>query len=473
MTEPHIPTERELDALLHEQPRFDLEAVKRRTLSRIGATAERPVKRRIPLRGFLVAAVICALSISAVAAADYATDGQITRALGIRKPQMEAVSEPSPAPEKAPPPVLEPEPPVPPMEPQPVQEPPELDEQIAGALQIDSSQAQRLRPAVQKIEQTAEDQGVRMTVLQTLGDPTCLYIKLRFDFPEAVPYKEFLEFDDLYISLGDANSYGWQETILEQDERSVTYLLSARLYGEKSLNGQTITVTAQNYGHPHQYTADEVVQLAGEAGKPYTSILYPDGTLDWEVAEEDLAALPPEAAPLITYSQGFTISRREDGSKVVSYDGEHGDQMMEVYLVPDFDAVVAGKWEQSWTLSYQDLSLYWNGETELFDPRLTLTELRLSPLSWSADFTATENVPEGETLNFDLIPKDWDVQLRRRDGSLTSQTLHCNGGSGSSPVPNEVGFLVTDITAGTVFDQPIDLSDVTAVIIEGKQFPVS
>ena len=126
MTEPHIPTERELDALLHEQPRFDLEAVKRRTLSRIGATAERPVKRRIPLRGFLVAAVICALSISAVAAADYATDGQITRALGIRKPQMEAVSEPSPAPEKAPPPVLEPEPPVPPMEPQPVQEPPEL-----------------------------------------------------------------------------------------------------------------------------------------------------------------------------------------------------------------------------------------------------------------------------------------------------------------------------------------------------------
>ena len=158
---------------------------------------------------------------------------------------------------------------------------------------------------------------------------------------------------------------------------------------------------------------------------------------------------------------------------MVTYDGEHGDQMLTAYLVPDFDAVVAGKWEQSWTLSYQDLSLYWKGETELFDPRLTLTELRLSPLSWSADFTATEDVPEGETLNFNLIPKDWGVQLRRRDGSLTDQPLHWSGGSGSSPVPNEAGLFVTDITVGNVFDQTIDLSDVTAVVIDGQEFPVN
>ena len=133
--------------------------------------------------------------------------------------------------------------------------------------------------------------------------------------------------------------------------------------------------------------------MAGEAGKPYTSILYPDGTIDWEVTEEDLAALPPEAEPTVIYSEGFTISVRTDGSKVVTYDGEHGDQMLTVYLAPDFDTVVAGKWEQSWTLSYQDLSTYWKGEAELFDPRLTLTEHRLSPLSWEARFTARE--PQG------------------------------------------------------------------------------
>ena len=472
MTDRHMPAEWELDELLSEQPRFDLEAVKRRTLARMEETNEQPVRRRAPLRSFLLAAVICALSVSAVAAADYATNGQLTRALGIRRPQTEAVSEPEPTPEETP--VEEPEP-VQLQEPPEAgpEEPPELDEQIADALQIDQSQAQRLRPAIQSVERTAEDRNVRMTVLQTLGDPACLYIKLRFDFPEAMPYKEYLEFEDLDISFVDSNSYSWQEKILEQDACSITYLLSAKLYGEKSLNGQAVTVTAENYGHPHQYTADEVVQLAGEAGKPYTTILYPDGTIDWEVTEEDLAALPPEAEPTIIYSEGFTISLRTDGSKVVTYDGEHGDQMLTAYLVPDFDAVVAGKWEQSWTLSYQDLSLYWKGETELFDPRLTLTELRLSPLSWSADFTATEDVPEGETLNFNLIPRDWGVQLRHRDGSLTDQPLHWGVGSGSSPVPNEAGLFVTVITVGNVFDQPIDLSDITAVIIDGQEFPVS
>ena len=67
---------------------------------------------------------------------------------------------------------------------------------------------------------------------------------------------------------------------------------------------------------------------------------------------------------------------KTDGSKVVTYDGEHGDQMLTAYLVADFDAVVAGKWEQSWTLQYEDLSLYWAGDAELFDPRLTLTGFR-------------------------------------------------------------------------------------------------
>ena len=108
MTDRHMPAEWELDELLSEQPRFDLEAVKRRTLARMEETNEQPVRRRAPLRSFLLAAVICALSVSAVAAADYATNGQLTRALGIRRPQTEAVSEPEPTPEETP--VEEPEP---------------------------------------------------------------------------------------------------------------------------------------------------------------------------------------------------------------------------------------------------------------------------------------------------------------------------------------------------------------------------
>lgn len=471
MTENRIPTEQELDALLDRQPPFNLEAVKVRTLSRIGEQAGQPVKRRTPLRCFLIAAVICALSVSAVTAADYVTAGRLSAALGIRKPAEEQVSEPAPPPEAETPPVHT-EKPAPAPEPEPAPEPPKLDAQIAGALQVSQGQAQRLRPAVQAVEQTAEDQDVRMTVLQTLGDPACLYIKLRFDFPEEVPASEYLEFDTFNVSFDGADGYSWSEKVLERTDRSIIYLLTVKLYGQEDLNGQTVTVTVENYGTPHRYTEDEIVQLAGEAGKPYTTIIDPDGTVRWDITEADLAALAPEKSA-IAYSEGFTVSVKTDGSKVVTYDGEHGDQMLTAYLVPDFDAVVAGKWEQSWTLQYEDLSLYWAGDAELFDPRLTLTGFRLSPLSWSADFTATEDVPEGETLNFNLIPRDWGVQLRHRDGSLTDQPLHWGVGSGSSPVPNEAGLFVTVITVGNVFDQPIDLSDITAVIIDGQEFPVS
>ena len=147
MTENRIPTEQELDALLDRQPPFNLEAVKVRTLSRIGEQAGQPVKRRTPLRCFLIAAVICALSVSAVTAADYVTAGRLSAALGIRKPAEEQVSEPAPPPEAETPPVHT-EKPAPAPEPEPAPEPPELDAQIAGALQVSQGQAQRLRPAV-------------------------------------------------------------------------------------------------------------------------------------------------------------------------------------------------------------------------------------------------------------------------------------------------------------------------------------
>ena len=242
MTENRIPTEQELDALLDRQPPFNLEAVKVRTLSRIGEQAGQPVKRRTPLRCFLIAAVICALSVSAVTAADYVTAGRLSAALGIRKPAEEQVSEPAPPPEAETPPVHT-EKPAPAPEPEPAPEPPELDAQIAGALQVSQGQAQRLRPAVQAVEQTAEDQDVRMTVLQTLGDPACLYIKLRFDFPEEVPASEYLEFDTFNVSFDGADGYSWSEKVLERTDRSIIYLLTVKLYGQEDLNGQTVTVT--------------------------------------------------------------------------------------------------------------------------------------------------------------------------------------------------------------------------------------
>ena len=466
MTDFYIPDEHELDALLDQPPQFDLNAVKRHTLSRIDMGDHPPSKRRAPLRYLLVAAVICILSVSTLAT-DYAMIGPITRTLGLRKPA--EIQEPLPVEEPQPPslppaPQAKPEP-----EPLPVPEPPELDQQIADVLQISPSQSQNLRPAVQKVEQIVEDQDVRMTVLQTLGDPSCLYVKLRFDFPEATPANENLEFDKMSFRLEGADGYSWGWTVLAQTPQSITYLLHVRLSGvDVPLNGLTATMSVKDYGIPHHYTEDEVIHLAGEDGVPYTTILYPDGTILRDPDERTLAALPPESSPPIVYEHGFTVSRREDGTKVVTYDGKHGDQLLEnVCLVPDFDPVIEGQWEQSWVLSYEDLSRYWEGEAVLSDPRLTLTQLRLSPLSWDMRLTVRELT--GEELGPGLVyERIRSVQLLLKDGTVMD--VPTGPLSGSSYETQEDIYTITNLQQGSSFEHPVDLSDVVGMVIEGKEF---
>lgn len=475
----HIPTGQELDTLLGQQPQFDLDAVKRRTFSRITEEPGPSGTKRLPFRGILIAAVICILSISAVAAADYATEGRISTALGIRKEYAEPAPGPEPMPE-APPaqevtPLLQPaEPP----EPEPV-EPPELDGQLAGVLQISQSQAQRLRPAVQAVEQTAEDRDIRMTVLQTLGDPSCLYVKLRFDFPEGSPLASIgqskdltRQFEHVDLTFEDMYSYSWSWFVLDSDETSVTYLLRISNASDR-LNGQTATLSFENYGSPHMYTEDEVLHLIGEAGKPFTTIIRPDGSMLWDAAEEDVAALSAEVTAVpVSLPDGFTAERRADGSTVVSYDGLHGDQMADAYWVPGFDTVLEGKWEQSWTLSYQDTSLYWEGEASLFDPSLTMTSFRLSPLSWEGVFTTREPTGDDGAASALLYLHRWTLQLRRRDGSLTDISMEYGGG-GWGEVEQDGDYTVTTMQYGSRFDQPIDLTDAVSIIIDGVEFPIS
>jgi len=469
VTDFRAPDDHDLDALLEHSPQFHLDSVKSRTLSRIGEIKQPSSKQRTPLRYLLVAAVICVLSVSTLAT-DYAMGGPITRTLGLRKsPEIQeppSAEEPQ-QPASLPAPQAKPEP-----DPLPTPEPPELDQQIADVLQISPAQSQSLRPAVQEIEQEAEDQDVRMTVLQTLGDPSCLYVKLRFDFPEAIPANEQLEFDEMRFSLTEADGFAWELTILEQTPQSITYLLHARLSGvEVPLNGMTATMSVKDYGTPHHYTEDEVIHLAGEDGVPYTTILYPDGTILRDPDESILAALPPESSPPIVYENGFTVSRREDGAKVVTYDGKHGDQLLEnICLVPDFDPVIEGQWEQSWVLSYEDLSRYWEGEAILSDPRLTLTRLRLSPLSWDVQFSVRELTGEelGPGLVYDRIRS---VQLLLEDGTVMD--VPTGPLSGSIEEMQEDIYTITSIQQGSSFEHPVDLTNVVGMVIEGREFQLS
>ena len=112
MDEYRMPDERDLEELAGGTPEFDPEAVRARVRGRIA-----PVHRRPPLlRGLAVAALVCAMSVSAMAAADMATNGRITAALGLRaEPEVPppAVEEPLPEPEIVPPPAPPAPPPAP------------------------------------------------------------------------------------------------------------------------------------------------------------------------------------------------------------------------------------------------------------------------------------------------------------------------------------------------------------------------
>ena len=153
----------------------------------------------------------------------------------------------------------------------------------------------------------------------------------------------------------------------------------------------------------------------------------------------------------------------------MSYDGLHGDQIEDAYWVPRFDTIIEGTWELSWTPLYQDTSLYWEGQASIFSPALTVTGLRVSPLSWEMDMTARELT--GEALAWELLPYSWTMQLRRQDGSLTDIPMRR---AATSYKPTEDGlYTVTEMTTGQSFDQPIDLSDVAAVVIDGVEFPLS
>ena len=465
MTEDRIPTEQELDMLLSEEPQFDLQALKRRTLSRIGAPAERPAGKKMPLRGVFVAAVVCALSVSALAAS-YVSDGQLARALGIRKPQTEEYSaEPLPDPEPAPIIVEEPPTPAPaPIpEPEPEPEPPELDGKLAAALEVTPQQAETLRPAVQNVELTAEDKDVKMTVLQTVGDAHRLYMTVRFDFPETVEVADDLQFRRVDIKMDGTRSTGLSWDILERTDRSVTYLFDVTSYDDP-LNDKAITLSFSDYGR-EIWLEEGHIQLQMSAER--TTIITPEGNITGDATAEAVAALTSPIDHTETTEDGFTVDYLTDGTKVVYYDGAHGSRYLTVLtdsgavLVggdPTYDLALEGTWSQTWMPDYQDPTLYWEGEVQLFEDVPPIRKITLSPFLWQIF------IGQWDEYLWERWPKEWEARLRQADGSVTDLAM-----GSSFPSKWDDGMAL----ARQTFQDFVDVSDVTALIINGVEFPLS
>lgn len=465
MTEDRIPTEQELDALLFESPRFDLEAVKRRTLSRIAPPQK--ARKDLPLRGLFIAALVCALSVSAVAAG-YVGDGQLARVFNIiRKPQVEEYSaEPLPDPEPVP--VVEEPPapapvPVPEPEPEPEPELPVLDEKIAAALEVTPQQAETLRPAVQNVDLTAEDREVKMTVLQSVGDMHTLYLTVRFDFPETVPVAEDLEFRKLKLRLDKSTSFGYSKDVLERTESSVTYLFALDGTNEPLL-GQTMTVTAEDYGRDTWVDEDCLPTFAqGEK----TMMVLPDKHIYPAATADEVAALA--TAPVDhteTPADGLTVDYLTDGTMVAHYDGSQGRKWFTIFHDEQprveegnlwFDIMLEGSWEQSWGLEYDALSLGWTGEVVIFEGAPPVKEITLSAFSWTTTF------PQSEIMH-EVLPEEWQAQLLHADGSVTD-----------FPMKRTNWYSTQDdcIIVSNQFSNPIDVSGVTALIINGVEFPLT
>ena len=138
--------------------------------------------------------------------------------------------------------------------------------------------------------------------------------------------------------------------------------------------------------------------------------------------------------------------------------------------MPDFDPIIKGQWELSWVLSYEDLSRYWVGEEILSDPRLTLTRLRLSPLSWDMQFSVRELTGQelGPGLVYDRIRS---VQLLLEDGTVMD--IPTGPLSGSSDETQENIYTITSIQQGSSFEHPVDLTNVVGMVIDGREFQLS
>ena len=85
-----------------------------------------------------------------------------------------------------------------------------------------------------------------------------------------------------------------------------------------------------------------------------------------------------------------------------------------------------------------------------------MRSLYLSPFSWQAVFIWDEYL-------YVPLPEEWDAQLLHADGSVTDLHMARHSSRG----------LDETVTISQTFTQPIDIETVTAIVINGVEFPLS
>lgn len=457
MTDRWFPTEEELDELVPETPDFDLAAVKRRTLAR---TAPRTF-RRTALRGILAAALICLLSVSALAAADRVTNGRVSAALGIVRT---AEPEELPEPEEVPLPEPEPEP-----EPAPEPEVPayEMDEQVAQYLQVPEKQKRQLQPAGQVLGQSAEAEGVKVTLQQTVGDGRSLYVLVRAELPESVTVEPAMDFREKDTDFG-TGSQDWK--VLSREDHAITWLVSLDAMG--GFGEQDVTITLKDFGRARPWAAQETYVLV-PAGKATRCVFAPDGNGRYRVStmgpdstfrmgEQVYDPFPEDWEPAVREAGGCLTKTWEDGvAMALVYSEQEALVRMEdtvrvtfgENLDPAFDVQIPGTWTQTWTPDYQDPSKTW--QLDQTAGAVTARTLKISPLSLELELTGTI-----EIWTDLLVSGEKGLSVQFQDGAVLELT-------GVSMSHDESLLWVQ-----ARFPRAMDPDAVTGVTFCGLTFPV-
>ncbi|MGI5957841.1 MAG: DUF4179 domain-containing protein [Massiliimalia sp.] len=132
------------------------------------------------------------------------------------------------------------------------------DERLLDYFHADSSQAELLSGAQAQIGLTATDNGVSISVVQTVSDAYGTYILAEVTLPENMVWKEEYTFERLDVSVPDAKYTGWSYTVLNHSQNKVSLLIEAETDCE--LNGKTISLNLQNISTVNQGTFTPVIE---------------------------------------------------------------------------------------------------------------------------------------------------------------------------------------------------------------------
>ncbi len=496
-----IPTEEELDALLRSPPVYDADAVKRRTLDRIAGPQKRAGgKRRTALRGLCIAAVVCALSASALAVANYATQGGIAAALGLGNPAAEEAPGPAEAPVSAPPapPAAKPE--AKPEAEKAEELPPELgayemDERVAQYLKVPEVRKEELKPLGQSLNLVARTDGAKLTVLQTLGDGSNLYVLLRVDFPEEFPLTEEMDFRHKELELRNTDEMSstqftaqhWEE--LERTAHSIVYL--AAVGSGNGISGQTALVTLEEFGRDAALPEQDAFLLV-DAGRATQCTFVPDGTGGYWPSDtqpgssmvrtgDDGVSLRIGGGSHDLFTEGWEQAlaenggtlgcRWEDGSiavlvksdrnALVYLDGAakrvsvtYGDTTAE--LDPSYERLLTGRLTQSWVLDYQDVSRSWTVELPGEDGRaVEVGTLKVSPLSMYLDLAGSEEA---------------QAPVEKTRGARQTVALRLADGTEIAPPMTWERWPKAGISVRMQFERVVDPADVAGLTGFGLEF---